>query len=157
MKVGYAHVFWTPWWDVDHHVYGCPIEIIVHRREWVLMVRPFSNFAQGGDRRGENAWFETRQGPSPYEREQVAKWVLSDQKPEIWASVTRHREHHRTSYCVVCLHDVEGCTAVHGGRHTTTPARRLVFPRHLWRVHVARRQRCRIRIKDLEEVERPGV
>jgi hypothetical protein len=147
-----AHVFWVPWWDVDHHVYGCPIQVTLHTRTWGVMVRPFSGFAQGGDRRGEIEWRRTRQGPSPYEREHSARWVLIDELPEIWASVTQ-RERTRWTYCVVCLHDVDGCTAVHGGRHMTTPAVWFVFPRHLWLTHVVRRKRCRIRIKDMTEVE----
>ncbi len=197
MKVPFvhAHVFWVPWWDVDHHVYGCPIQVTLHTRHWGVMVRPFSGFAQGGDRRGEIEWRRTRQGPSPYEWEHAAKWVMDDELPEIWKSVHGHwlarqycrnclepltdptrcpegdqadiarmwtvrywrarvrHPHQRTAYCVVCLHDVEGCTAVHGGRHVTAPAAWFVFPRHLWAVHTVKRNRCRIRAKDMQEVE----
>lgn len=203
MKIPFvqAHVFWVPWWDVDHHVYGCPLQVTLHTRRWGLMVRPFSGFAQGGDRRGELEWRRTMQGPSPWDREQVARWVLDDERPEIWQSVHGHwlnrqycrncmepltdptrcpegdhadlarvwtvrywraRRRHprqRTAYCVWCLHDEETCRLCGGHDapdrtyHPERYVRRWVFPRHVWAMHVVARKRCRIREKDMQEVD----
>lgn len=117
MKIPFvlAHVFWTPWWDVDHHLYACPIEIYVHTPRWFLGVRLFSDFAQGGDRRGTLAWHETREGPNPYERERVAKWVLSDEPPEIWEGVHGHWLNRQ--YCRWCLEPLTDPTRCPEGDH----------------------------------------
>lgn len=147
MKIPFvqAHIFWIPWWDVDHHMYGCPIQITLHTPTWGLMVRPFSSFAQGGNTRGMTDFHD-------YERS--AKWLLDDENPRIWTSVQGSWEARglyrppRTAYCVVCLHDVEGCTAVHGKYHETVSATWAVFPRHLWLAHAKGRKRCRIKWRE---------
>lgn len=146
-----VHAFCTSWWDVDHHAYGAPLGVIVHTPRWCLQVRPFSSFAQGGDRRGELEWRRTREGPSPYEREQVAKWVLSDENPEMWGRL-RDRHLCRCRFCAVCLHDEKTCRMI-GHRAPARYVRHGVFARHLWLMHIRRRQRCRIRLKDTTEVE----
>lgn len=134
-----AHVFWTPWWDEDHHMYGAPIQISVHTPRWFLAVRPFSSFAQGGDCRGMTDFHG-------YERK--AKWSLDDNTPEKFANVGLHKC--RCRFCVICLADEEFC-GLTSAAHEHIFARRFVFPRHLWRTHVRRHTRCRVQWGEPEE------
>lgn len=146
MKIPFteAYVFWTPWWDVDHHVYGCPIEVYVHTSGWFLSVRPFSSFAQGGDRRGDDPW----------RGERTAKWYVMDENPEIWDQIRDGGHKCRCRFCVICLHDEDLCRAASRvGGHEPVPVRHAVFLRHLWRMHVRRWRRCRIRWRDLTPVD----
>lgn len=125
-----ARIFGTLWWDQDHHMYGCPIEIIMHTPRWVLTVRPFSDFCQGGDTRGRTDFHG-------YER--VSKWWLRGNTPEAFAMIGRHKC--RCRFCVICLNDEECCRMIQSP-HEHILARRFVFTRHLWRMHIRRRTRC---------------
>lgn len=185
-----VHVFWVPWWDVDHHAYGCPIQISIHTPSWFLSIRPFSSFAQGGDRRGFRY-----PDVSPWEvvkPRDARRWVLEDEPARIWESVSGHwldRQYCRnclefladptrcpegeyadvarmwtvrywsarirhprqlTAYCTTCLHDENTCERI--SQHPCITAYRFVFVRHVWKIHVIMRGRCRLRWKDMKEV-----
>lgn len=45
MRLGPLRIFWTPPWNVDHHIYRCPFEIMIHTRHWFYCVRPFTRQA----------------------------------------------------------------------------------------------------------------
>jgi hypothetical protein len=72
-------IYWTSWWDEDHRAHGCPVEINLHTRRWIFAWRPFEQFAQGGDRRGERV------------SDRLAHWSLRNQNPEIWEHLERRR------------------------------------------------------------------
>lgn len=132
MNLKWIRIYAVLWWDVDHHVYGCPIQISVHTKRWFFEIRPFSGYAQGGDLR--------RMGDfSDYEKSRT--WELTDQKPEFWG---KHKKRlPKTPICTWCLHDPETCgmVACRDPHHVRLAA----FPRHLWWYHVRRRgaPRCR--------------
>jgi hypothetical protein len=125
-----AHVFWTPWWDSDHHLYDHPIEVVVHTPHWVLMVRPFSGFYQGGDRRAVTDG-----------RKCVRRWRLDAYTPELFSQLSGPKR--RWVYCVRCLAEQELCQIIAAqGGHEPLLTRHFVFPRHVWRVHILREPGC---------------
>lgn len=130
MKLGpRLRVLWIPWWDVDHHRYGCPVTVSFHTPGLFLEVRPFSGFAQGGDLRNRtdlHGYLHT------------ARWLLKRENPQIWASLDERLP--RSATCARCLHDAQTCAQINGLRwHEPHLVRRLPFVRHLWRYHVRRR------------------
>lgn len=132
-------VFVTSPWDEDHHNYGSPLQVTVWRPTWMLMVRPFSDFAQGGDCRGDFDY---------HGYEKTAKWHLQTVDSDSWARLRTYQRFRWDSRCVICLHDPETCRMCFSAYHECRPTRFGAFPRHLVRQHLIKRRCQRIRSSD---------
>jgi hypothetical protein len=134
VKTPWFAIYWVPFWDVDFHVYDAPLQVIVHTPRWVLQVRPFSNYAQGGDLRGRT---------DLHGYESVKRWLLDDNTPEDFARLGGPVTWDRRT-CVTCLHDAETCNMI--GCKRPRHVRRLA-----WLRHVSRRPHWRHRFEFEEE------
>jgi hypothetical protein len=91
MKVGSWSINWCGPLDPDHHMYGAPVEIWLRGPKWTLELRPFSNFVQGGDRRGMTDF---------HGYEKTCRWDLSDQNPDLEKTLVDYWWHQQ--YCRNC-------------------------------------------------------
>ena len=82
MNTRWFKIYWVPWWDEEHRLYGCPIQVSVHTRKKFYLMRPFSNSQAYDWKRGHyslETWKHIASGP---------------ENPEIWESLEKKRTKH---------------------------------------------------------------